>query len=86
MPLGTIISVKSLSKAYASRSKAKIIAIENVSFEVEEGSFLSIVGPSGCGKSTLLKAVAGLVSPTTGDVFVFNESVKDAWCDLFFNW
>ena len=76
MSLGTIISIKSLSKAYGSKSKAKIIAIENVSFEVEKGSFLSIVGPSGCGKSTLLKAVAGLVPPTTGDVFVFNESVK----------
>ena len=77
MSSGNIISVESLSKVYAARSKAKIVAIENVSFQVQSGSFLSIVGPSGCGKSTLLKAVAGLVLPTTGDIFVFNDRVRE---------
>jgi NitT/TauT family transport system ATP-binding protein len=43
-------------------------AVEDVSFEVPEGSFLSIVGPSGCGKSTLLNLVSGLGSPASGTV------------------
>jgi NitT/TauT family transport system ATP-binding protein len=43
-------------------------AVEDVSFEVPEGTFLSIVGPSGCGKSTLLNLVSGLGTPASGSV------------------
>jgi NitT/TauT family transport system ATP-binding protein len=43
-------------------------AVQDVSFEVSTGSFLSIVGPSGCGKSTLLNLVSGLSTPTAGSV------------------
>jgi len=43
-------------------------ALNNVSFHVNDGEFVSIVGPSGCGKSTLLNAVAGFLKPTTGTV------------------
>jgi len=41
-------------------------AIENVSFEIHTGEFVSIVGPSGCGKSTLLDIICGLRTPTRG--------------------
>lgn len=43
-------------------------AIEDVSFAVPRGRFVSLVGPSGCGKSTILNCVAGLHAPTTGEV------------------
>src|SRR3981189_3021075 len=43
-------------------------AVQDVSFEVPTGNFLSIVGPSGCGKSTLLNLVSGLSTPATGSV------------------
>jgi NitT/TauT family transport system ATP-binding protein len=43
-------------------------AVEGVSFEVREGTFLSIVGPSGCGKSTLLNLISGLGKPASGSV------------------
>jgi NitT/TauT family transport system ATP-binding protein len=43
-------------------------AVEGVSFEVREGTFLSIVGPSGCGKSTLLNLISGLGEPASGSV------------------
>lgn len=45
-------------------------AIEDVSFTVQAGEFVSIVGPSGCGKSTLLDIIAGLIQPTRGQVRV----------------
>lgn len=79
-----IISAQSLSKTYASRSKGKLLALENISFEVEEGDFLSIVGPSGCGKSTLLKMIAGLVQPTIGEIYVFQNQVQEPISDIGF--
>lgn len=52
---------------------AETPALKDVSFNVQEGSFLSIVGPSGCGKSTLLNIIAGLITPSSGKV-VINRS------------
>lgn len=45
-----------------------LIALENISFDVTEGEFVSLVGPSGCGKSTLLRITAGLLECTVGQV------------------
>ena len=42
-------------------------ALENVSFDVDDGEFVSLVGPSGCGKTTILSLVAGLISPSSGN-------------------
>ena len=53
----------------------EIRALENVSFTVNEGEFLSIVGPSGCGKSTLLSIISGLLLPTSGKVFLYGEQL-----------
>jgi peptide/nickel transport system permease protein len=55
-----------------------VTALENVSFEIAEGSFLSLLGPSGCGKSTLLRVVADLVPPTEGRVTVLGGSAETA--------
>ena len=63
------VAVKGLSKSYETSSGA-VDVIDDLTFDVQEGSFLSIVGPSGCGKSTLLRIIAGLTSRTTGDVIV----------------
>ncbi|WP_264174990.1 ABC transporter ATP-binding protein [Clostridium sp. CS001] len=52
---------------------AETPALKDVSFNVQEGSFLSIVGPSGCGKSTLLNIIAGLITPSSGKI-VINRS------------
>lgn len=53
----------------------EVSAVEDVSFSVEEGAFVSIVGPSGCGKSTLLNILAGLEQPTAGNVLLDGEQV-----------
>lgn len=50
-------------------------ALNNINFEVEEGEFLTIVGPSGCGKSTLLNIIAGLLAPSSGDIYIDSEKL-----------
>jgi len=55
-----------------------VTALDNISFAVERGGFLSLLGPSGCGKSTLLRVVADLVAPTSGQVAVFGLSPQEA--------
>jgi NitT/TauT family transport system ATP-binding protein len=59
------VRVASLKKTYG-----EIEAIRELSFEVSNGEFLSVLGPSGCGKSTLLMMIAGLIAPTGGDIRV----------------
>ena len=48
-------------------------ALQNISFDLSRGEFVTIVGPSGCGKSTLLKIASGLLEPTAGNVDVDRE-------------
>ncbi|RMF33059.1 MAG: ABC transporter ATP-binding protein [Chlorobiota bacterium] len=45
------------------------VALDGIELEVERGEFLVVVGPSGCGKSTLLRLIAGLESPTSGEIY-----------------
>ena len=54
----------------------EVEALRDISFQMEEGEFLSIVGPSGCGKSTLLSLIAGLEHPTAGKILVDGEPVR----------
>ncbi|GAB2862127.1 ABC transporter ATP-binding protein [Actinoallomurus bryophytorum] len=58
------------------------IALDDVSFEVGDRELVSIVGKSGCGKSTLLRAIAGLVSPTAGEVRLSGRAVNGVPDDL----
>ena len=58
MPDQHYLAVSGLSKRFGSGENA-VKAIDNVSFSLAEGRFLSLLGPSGCGKSTLLNALAG---------------------------
>lgn len=67
------LQLKHVSHHYFS-SKGFIKALENTSFSIKEGEFISLLGPSGCGKSTILSIVAGIIQPTGGKV-VFNEQL-----------
>jgi NitT/TauT family transport system ATP-binding protein len=58
---------KGVGLVYPTRD-GEVAALENVSFDLRDQEFLCIIGPSGCGKSTLLKIVAGLLSPTSGEI------------------
>ena len=59
-------------------SKRVVTAVEDVTFSVEAGEFVSIIGPSGCGKSTLLKLVADIYQPTSGTLSVNGRSPREA--------
>ena len=53
-------------------------AIENLSLDIEEGAFYTILGPSGCGKSTMLRLVSDLIPAASGDVRIFGKSTEEA--------
>ncbi|MBQ8200528.1 MAG: ABC transporter ATP-binding protein [Clostridia bacterium] len=74
MPNQAYLRVAGLSKRFGSGENA-VAAIENLSFTLDEGRFLSILGPSGCGKSTLFNIIAGLMAPDSGDVTLNGESM-----------
>ncbi len=63
------IEVKGLYKRFGSGDSGRSV-LEDISFQVEEGSFTCFVGPSGCGKSTLLRIIAGFDRPSAGNVVV----------------
>ena len=66
---GSGLEVKDVGiEYYVERHEAYFRAVDNASFSVEAGSFVSIIGPTGCGKSTLLRAIAGLVPYTSGQI------------------
>lgn len=54
----------------------KIIALRNISFQVEEGESIAIMGPSPSGKTTLLKLAAGIYRPDEGDIIIYGKSIR----------
>lgn len=62
-----VLEVKNICKTYQAQN-GEIEALRDISFDVKEGEYISIIGPSGCGKSTLLSIIAGLETKTAGDI------------------
>jgi NitT/TauT family transport system ATP-binding protein len=69
-----LAEIKNVSKTYESEGN-KILALDNITFSVEDNDFICIVGPSGCGKSTLLRIIVGLEKPTSGEVLFKGEEI-----------
>ena len=69
-----ILKVENLSKIYG-KGNNKVVALDNVSFSVDKGEFVSIVGSSGSGKSTLLHILGAVLNPTSGKIYVNNVDV-----------
>jgi len=71
------VSVKDVSKVHVSVKGEPVLALHEVSFQVENNEFFSIVGPSGCGKTTLLNLLAGFERPTRGELRVGGELITE---------
>ncbi|HXF76217.1 MAG TPA: ABC transporter ATP-binding protein [Methylomirabilota bacterium] len=83
-----ILSLRNVSKAFggAENGAGQILAVSDVSLDVNAGEFFSIIGPSGCGKSTLLRIIGGLLPPSTGELTVGSERVTGPhpWTGMVF--
>lgn len=64
------IAIRKVCKTFSDDDGNPIVeALRNIDLEVQEGSFVSFLGPSGCGKTTLLRMIAGIETPSTGEIF-----------------
>ncbi|NQV43792.1 MAG: ABC transporter ATP-binding protein [Rhodospirillales bacterium] len=71
--MNDIIQIKSVTKTYP----GNIIAVDDLSLNVKEGEFVTLLGPSGCGKTTTLRMIAGFELPDQGQIFLAGEDVTD---------
>src|SRR6478672_10816782 len=62
---GAMVRIADIKKTFG-----ELEAIRQLSFDVADGEFLSVLGPSGCGKSTLLMMIAGLIGPSAGEIHI----------------
>ncbi len=85
-----MITIRDISKTFEGK-EGSVVALEPLSQHIAEGELVSIIGPSGCGKSTLLRIIAGLETPSSGEIvlgtaglrrpvgFVFQDAVLLPW-------
>lgn len=71
-----VLDVEALGKDFLSPQGQTVQALTDVSFQVHRREFLSVIGPSGCGKSTLIRMVAGLESPTAGEIRLDGKVIR----------
>ena len=70
-----LLEMKDVSFFYQTK-ESEIKALDEINFSLEEKTFSSLVGPSGCGKTTILSLIAGLLSPSSGEILLDGEKVK----------
>ncbi|WP_392383708.1 ATP-binding cassette domain-containing protein [Marinomonas primoryensis] len=66
----SFLSISNLSKDYAHHC-----VVNDISFSIEQGEFISLLGPSGCGKSTTLNMIAGLETPSRGQIHLGQNNI-----------
>ena len=74
------LRVHHVSKTFEQKGQT-ITALEDTTFDVQDGEFVTILGPSGCGKSTILKIIAGLTEPSSGHVTINNHHIQGPGSD-----
>ena len=70
-----ILEIKNVNKIFHRGKSTDVLALKDVTFNVEEKSFMAIIGPSGCGKSTLLRLIAGLDYPSSGEILFAGKPI-----------
>jgi len=71
-----LLEVKGITKIFAQKNKPAHIVLENMSFTVERGQYVSLLGPSGCGKTTLLTILGGFLTPEAGQIILADRQVE----------
>jgi NitT/TauT family transport system ATP-binding protein len=71
-----VLQFRKVSKTFRS-DRGSVVALDDLSLDVSDGEFLTIVGPSGCGKSTLLNILVGLELPSEGEIFLDGRKSVD---------
>ena len=66
------VTLESLAKAFGS-----VVAVDNVSLQIEESEFFTLLGPSGCGKTTMLRMIAGFYRPDSGRIYFDKKLMND---------
>jgi phosphonate transport system ATP-binding protein len=69
-----MLRIENVTKSY----DGKVLALDNVSFEVPKGQFLAVIGLSGSGKSTMLRCINRLIEPTSGHIYLDNQDITTA--------
>ncbi len=71
------MEIRNVTKVFeGKRGEEPVVALRDVNIQVEEREFITIVGPSGCGKSTLFNVIAGLLTPTEGEVLIEGKPLE----------
>jgi len=73
-----LLHTRKVTKIYPTREGREVLAVEDISFFLAAGEFVSVVGSSGCGKTTLMKLIAGLFPPSAGEIVYRGQPVKRA--------
>ena len=67
-----IIELKNITKSFDGQ-----VVLDNISLDIYDNEFITLLGPSGCGKTTTLRIIGGFETPDTGDVIFMGEDIKD---------
>ncbi|MDQ7026191.1 MAG: ABC transporter ATP-binding protein [Anaerolineae bacterium] len=70
------IRLKNVVKVFSSGKHKGVVAVDNVSLDIEDGEFFALLGPSGCGKTTTLRMIAGFEQPTEGSILIRDEPME----------
>ncbi len=71
-----MLELKEISKIYG-EGAARVVALDNISFSVDQDNFVAVMGPSGSGKSTFLNIIGGLDRPSSGEVLLEGKRIDD---------
>ena len=71
----TAIHIDSVRKVYGNPDSG-VVALHDVSLEIRDQEFFTLLGPSGCGKTTLLRLIAGFEQPTKGEILLFGDHLE----------
>ncbi len=74
------IDIENLSKTYSVKRGRKVLALDNLTLQVDQGEILGFLGPNGSGKSTTIKTLVGQIRATQGKASIFGQPVRDSNC------